>query len=77
MSDAYRKEQLQDRRDGEYLAKPDPERIFLAPKCEGLSEEGRSWCNERHDCDDHGCGMKAVEYVRLDVAIAGGFKSRR
>lgn len=66
--DAYRKEQMQDRRDSEYLAKPDPERIFLAPRCEGLSDEGRSWCEDRRDCDDTDCGLKAVEYVRVDLS---------
>ncbi len=67
MSDAFAKEQLQNRRDEEYLARPDPDRIWLAPKCEGLSYEGRSWCHEPHDCEDDGCGLKAVEYIRADL----------
>lgn len=64
---AYAKEQMQDQRDAEYLARPDPARIFLAPKCEGLADEGRFWSEERHDCEDHGCGLKAVEYIRADL----------
>lgn len=54
-------------RDEAYLARPDPERIFLAPRCEGLSLEGRTWSSDRHDCDEEGCGLKAVEYVRADA----------
>ncbi len=61
-------------RDMRILEKPDPERIFLAPKCEALSDEGRTWSEDRQDCDESGCEMKAVEYVRLDIAIAGGFR---
>ena len=60
------------KRDEEYLASPDPERIWLAPKCEGLSYEGRSWMEEPKDCED--CDLKAIEYIRIDVAIAGGYK---
>ena len=47
----------------------DPERIWLAPKCE--EEEGRTWEWENiwpEGCKD--CGDKAVEYVRADLAAA-------
>ncbi len=62
-------------RDDVYLKRPDPKRIWLQPRCE---MENRCWCQDHPgDCEDDGCGMKAVEYVRLDVAIAGGYKVRR
>lgn len=64
------------RADAEYLASPDPERIWLGPKCEGLAYEGRSWCDEPRDCPEAGCDMKAVEYIRIDIAVAGGFKDQ-
>lgn len=67
-------EQERTRSDLEYLAAPDPERIWLLPKCEGLSPEGRSWCEEPQDCPESDCGMKSIEYVRLDIAIACGYK---
>ncbi|MND38617.1 hypothetical protein D3C76_47770 [compost metagenome] len=48
--------------------KPGPERIFLAPKCHEDSPEGRHWCEDDNwgECD--GCGERAVEYVRADLA---------
>ena|SRR5665213_1429756 len=67
MTDAFAKEQMQDRRDAELLARPDPEFIYLAPRCEGLSSEGRAWCEDRHDCEDEGCGLKAVKYIKADT----------
>lgn len=66
----------QQRRDEAYLATPDPERIFLDPKCTGLSYEGRAWSTDKNDCEEDGCEMPAIEYVRLDIAVAGGFKPK-
>ena len=66
MTDTYAKG-LEDRRDAEYLAAPDPERIWLGPRCEGLDQDGRTWSTDSHDCDDFGCGLKSVEYIRADL----------
>lgn len=42
-----------------------PERIWLEPACSGE----RCWCQSKlDDCDEDGCGEKAVEYVRADLA---------
>ncbi len=55
-------------RDTKILDAPDPERIWLQPKCCGLEIEGRGWCEDHPgDCDDEACGMKAVEYIRADL----------
>ena len=52
------------------------ERIWLEPPCADLKEEGRMWCKDDvwGTCEE--CGEKAVEYIRLDLAIAGGFKEK-
>lgn len=42
-------------------------RIFLEPRC---AVDERSWCEDRHDCDEEGCGEEAVEYIRADLAEA-------
>jgi hypothetical protein len=56
-----------DARDAAILAKPDPETIWLQPRCE---IEERSWCEDHPgDCTDHGCGLKAVKYVRADLVL--------
>ena len=47
------------------------ERIWLQPLCE---VDERCWCQDPQPCDE--CGMEAIEYIRLDVAIAGGYKRR-
>ena len=55
-------------RDEARLTAPDPERIWLTPKCEGLEIEGRGWCEEHPgDCPDDVCGCKAIEYIRADM----------
>ena len=57
-------------RDDAILAKPDPERIWLQPKCEGMEHYGRAWCEDHPgDCTDAGCGLKAVEYIRADLVV--------
>ena len=66
-------QQQYEARDDKLLATPDPERIWLAPRCEALSEEGRFWCESPVACPDE-CGFEPVEYVRLDVAIKGGYR---
>jgi hypothetical protein len=53
-------------RDDKILATPDPEAIWLSPKCEALCDEGRTWCSEPQDCQD--CDFKAVKYIRSDLA---------
>jgi hypothetical protein len=57
-------------RDAARLAEPDPDRIWLEAKCQGLDSEGRCWASEPIDCDDADCGMKSVEYVRAGLMIA-------
>ena len=55
-------------RDDKRLAEPEPERIWLQPKCEGLDSYGRCWSEEHPgDCLDEGCGLKAVKYIRCDL----------
>lgn len=54
---------------GEELA-PNPKRIWLAPRC--MIDE-RTWCEDDIGCCDE-CGEPTVEYVRLDVAVAGGYR---
>lgn len=56
-------------RDDAALAKPDPEIIWLTPNCSALEIEGRAWCEEHPgDCHDDGCGLKAIKYIRADLA---------
>lgn len=57
---------------GEELAE-NPKRIWLAPRC--MIDE-RTWCEDDIGaCDE--CGEPTVEYIRLDVAIAGGYRPPR
>ena len=45
-----------------------PERIWLEPICQDDQQEGRCWCADPiPDCEEPGCGAKAVEYVRADL----------
>lgn len=47
----------------------DPDRIWLEPGC--AEHADRCWCEHRPpDCPEEGCGEKAVEYVRADLAAA-------
>lgn len=42
-----------------------PERIWLEPDC---GQDERCWHGQRpDDCDEEGCGAKAVEYIRADL----------
>lgn len=56
------------------LADPDPERIWLGPRCEWLGD-GRTWAPQPQEHDDPGdeCKFRPIEYIRLDLAIAGGY----
>lgn len=62
-------QEQQNKRDMEYLAKPDPEAIYLGPKCQGLDYEGRQWSTDALDCPEDECGLKAVKYIRADLAL--------
>ena len=62
-----------EKRDQVILDTPDPERIWLAPRCEGLSDTGRFWCEQPVTCSDE-CGFEPVEYIRLDIAAKGGYR---
>lgn len=59
------------KRDREYLDSPDPEVIWLAPKCDSVPSargEGRVWCEDMpEDCPE--CGMKPVRYIRSDLVL--------
>lgn len=48
---------------------PEPERIYLAPRCCTNPAEGRIWCEDDvwplDDCPEHASG---VEYIRADLA---------
>lgn len=48
------------------------DRIWLQPLC---NVDQRCWSEMPQDCDE--CGSKSVEYVRLDVAIAGGYREEK
>src|SRR5882672_6525217 len=56
------------------LAKPDPERIWLGPRCEEVGGD-RTWCSAPQDCDD--CGIKSVEYIRADLAKSNATEAAR
>lgn len=43
------------------------ERIWLQPLC---CVDERCWCEHPQDCDDPGCDLPAIEYVRADL-VAG------
>lgn len=63
------------KRDLEYLAEPEPENLWFAPRCESLEDHHRDMSDTPiHDCTEPDCGCKAIQYVRIDVAIAGGYK---
>lgn len=50
-----------------------PECSWLAPRC---NIDERSWCDDDIGCCDE-CGEPTVKYVRLDVAIAGGYQPQQ
>ena len=56
------------KKEREYLAKPEADVIFLSPRCDGVSLDGRQWSDHTiEDCPD--CGMKPVKYIRADLVL--------
>lgn len=47
----------------------DPTVIFLGPRCEVITGEGRQWCEDPQPCDDDTCPHKPVKYIRADLVI--------
>lgn len=45
----------------------DPAVIFLGPRCQILTDEGRQWCEDPQPCDDTTCQEKPVRYIRADL----------
>lgn len=45
----------------------DPPVIYLSPRCEVVSGDGRLWCEDPQPCDDSECPYKPVRYIRAEV----------
>lgn len=47
----------------------DPDHVWLEPECAADNPEGRCWSEfPLEDCDEDGCGCKAIRYTRDDLA---------
>lgn len=51
----------------------DPAILYLGPRCEVITGEGRQWCEDPQPCDESDCPHKPVKYIRYDLAVAGGY----
>ncbi len=51
----------------------DPGILFLGPRCQVITGDGRQWCEDPQPCDEGDCPHKPVKYIRYDLAVAGGF----